>query len=116
MAKKKESSISVTSREIESAIHVVRGNRVMLDGDLARLYGVTTSALNQAVKRNLERFPADFAYQLTKVEDEDLRSQFVISKTNQGGRRYLSLSAEKVPVIGARKGTSCSTEGRSSPF
>ena len=61
----------------------------MLDRDLARLYGVTTSALNQAVKRNRKRFPADFAYQLTAEEDENLRSQNVISKSNRGGRRYL---------------------------
>jgi hypothetical protein len=89
MGKKKQSSIAVSSKEIEASIHVVRGTRVMLDKDLARLYGVTTSALNQAVKRNVERFPADFAFQLTAEEDEALRSQIVMSKTNRGGRRYL---------------------------
>ena len=89
MSKKKPSGITVSSKEIEASIQVVRGTRVMLDKDLARLYGVTTSALNQAVKRNVERFPADFAFQLTAEEEEALRSQIVMSKPNRGGRRYL---------------------------
>jgi hypothetical protein len=86
MAKKRTSGRSVSVTEIEQAIHVVRGHRVMLDSDLARLYGVTTSALNQAVKRNPERFPVDFAYQLTTQEFADLKSQIVISKMGRGGR------------------------------
>ena len=53
---------------IESLIHVIRGQQVMLDSDLARLYGVETRVLNQAVKRNIERFPDDFMFQLTKEE------------------------------------------------
>jgi hypothetical protein len=61
----------------------------MLDSDLARLYGVTTSALNQAVKRNPERFPRDFAYQLTGSEFAELKSQSVTSKTRRGGRTKL---------------------------
>jgi hypothetical protein len=87
MAKKSKSFRSVSVTEIEQAIHVVRGHRVMLDSDLARLYRVTTSALNQAVKRNPERFPGDFAYQLTTQEFADLKSQIVISKSGRGGRR-----------------------------
>ncbi len=59
----------------------------MLDSDLARFYGVTTSALNQAVKRNPERFPDDFAYRLTKQEFMDLKSQNVISKSGRGVNR-----------------------------
>ena len=62
---------------IESLIHIVRGQKVMLDSDLAMLYGVETRALNQAVKRNLRRFPDDFMFQFTKVEWDSLRSQIV---------------------------------------
>ncbi|HJN10095.1 MAG: ORF6N domain-containing protein [Pirellulaceae bacterium] len=67
----------------------MRGQRVMFDSDLARLYDVTTSALNQAVKRNSERFPDDFAFQVTKREFTGLMSQNVTSKTGRGGRRKL---------------------------
>jgi len=62
---------------IENLIHIVRGQKVMLDSDLAMLYGVETRALNQAVKRNLRRFPDDFMFQFTKVEWDSLRSQIV---------------------------------------
>ncbi len=72
---------------IQQSIFVIRGMRVMLDVDLAFLYGVETKALNQAVKRNLSRFPPDFMFQLTKDEFEDLRSQFVTF--NSLHRRYL---------------------------
>lgn len=89
MSKKKPQRDIVEPREIERAVHVVRGQRIMLDSDLARLYGVTTAALNQAVKRNTERFPDDFAYQLTEQEFSDLMSQIVISKTGRGGPRKL---------------------------
>ena len=57
---------NITIHEIERAIHVIRGQRVMLDSDLAEFYGVTTAALNQGVKRNADRFPDDFAFQLTQ--------------------------------------------------
>ncbi len=90
MAKKaKSTKQGITVHEIEQTIHVIRGQRVMLDSDLAELYGVTTAALNQAVKRNTERFPVDFAFQLTQQEVTDLISQFVTSKTGAGGRRTL---------------------------
>ena len=71
---------------IQSKIYVIRGQRVMLDVDLAAMYGVETKALNQSVKRNIERFPEDFMFQLTKGEFEILRSQIVTSKVadNQG--------------------------------
>jgi ORF6N domain len=65
---------------IESRIFMLRGQRVMLDTDLAGLYGVAVKALNQAVKRNMERFPADFMFQLSVQETESLRSQFVTLK------------------------------------
>lgn len=68
---------------IENKIHVIRGKRVMLDRDLATLYEVETKALNQAVKRNSERFPEDFMFQLTLEETDSLRSQFVTLKRGQ---------------------------------
>jgi hypothetical protein len=74
---------------IESLIYTIRGLRVMLDSDLAKIYGVTTGALNQALKRNLRRFPDDFAFQLSAQELENLISQIVISSKNYGGRRKL---------------------------
>lgn len=87
MAKKKrKSKIAISTKDIEGAIHVVRGQRVMLDADLAKLYGVTTAALNQAVTRNKQRFPEDFAFQVTQQEFTALISQNVISKTGRGGR------------------------------
>ena len=73
---------------IERAILVIRGHKVMLDADLASLYGVEAKALNQAVRRNVERFPADFMLQLTAEEADHLRSQSVTS-SSWGGRRYL---------------------------
>ena len=69
-------------------VRTVRGERVLLDADLAALYGVSTKALNQAVKRNLERFPADFMFQLSIEHWDELRSQIVTSDS-RGGTRYL---------------------------
>ena len=89
-------SLMPTER-IEQKIFVIRDEKVMLDTDLAELYGVETGALNRAVKRNIERFPEDFMFQLTSDEFDalrcqfgtsNLRSQFGISK-KKGGRRYL---------------------------
>jgi phage regulator Rha-like protein len=80
----------VTPESVERAIIVLRGRRVILDSELAALYGVTVSVFNQAVKRNMERFPADFAFQLTREEHESLRSQIVILKAGRGAhRKYL---------------------------
>ena len=70
-------------------IVLLRGQKVMLDRDLAALYGVTTKVLNQAVKRNLARFPTDFMFQLVAEEAELLRSQIVTSNPGRGGRRHL---------------------------
>ena len=80
----------LSTERIEHAIYHARGDRVLLDADLALLYGVTTRALVQAVKRNVERFPADFLFQLSSNELENLRSQSVISSAlvSWGGRRY----------------------------
>jgi hypothetical protein len=78
----------IDARNIESRIVVMRGVRVLLDHDLAELYGVSTKALNQAVARNSGRFPEDFAMRLTNSEALGLRSQIVTSN-GRGGRRYL---------------------------
>jgi len=69
------------TEKIVSRIIWIRGQKVMLDADLAELYGVTTRALNQAVKRNFERFPGDFAFQLTPSEAGNLRSQIATSRS-----------------------------------
>jgi hypothetical protein len=76
----------VPAERIERCILLIRGEKVMLDADLAQLYGVETRTLLQAVKRNADRFPPDFAFQLTPEEFDNLRSQIVIS--SWGGRRY----------------------------
>ena len=73
---------------VESRILILRHQRVILDRDLAELYGVSVRQLNQQVKRNRERFPADFMFRLTPKEDQILRSQIVISSEKHGGRRY----------------------------
>jgi hypothetical protein len=75
---------------IEDLIVLVRGHRVLLDVHLAHLYGVDVKVLNQAVKRNIERFPEDFMFRLTSEEQANLRSQIVTS-SSWGGRRYLPL-------------------------
>lgn len=74
---------------IERKIHLIRGHKVMLDSDLAELYQVPTKALNQAVRRNAERFPADFMFRLNDQELEHLKSQFVAASSGHGGRRSL---------------------------
>ena len=88
MAKKNEIAKADSTQlqpleNIENLIHVIRGKQVMLDRDLARLYGVEARALNQAVQRNIERFPEDFMFQLSKEEFENLRSQIVTSSEEE---------------------------------
>ena len=73
---------------IESKIYLIRNQRVMLDSDIAELYGVTTKRFNEQVKRNIERFPEDFMFKLTDEEYKILRSQFATSNIIHGGRRY----------------------------
>jgi|SRR5215475_2143321 len=82
---KSQSALAVS---VESRILLVRNHKVLLDADLAELYGVPVKQLNQQVKRNKERFPADFMFQLTPAEHATLRSQIVTSKPGRGGRRY----------------------------
>lgn len=80
------SHAALLPEQLQQRILLIRGHKVMLDADLAALYGVSTRTLNQAVKRNRHRFPADFMIQLTQAEAKNLRSQSVIS--SWGGRRY----------------------------
>ena len=94
MAKEKEleqvegQQLSVENK-VESLIRVNRGQQVMLDRDLAELYGVETRRLNEQVKRNIERFPEDFMFQLTPNEFDNLKSQFATSKLLQGRKLRL---------------------------
>ena len=74
---------------VEQRIHLIRAQRVVLDRDLAELYGVATHRFNEQIKRNQERFPGDFMFQLTDQEVSFLRSQNAISSLRYGGRRYL---------------------------
>ncbi|HEV2493975.1 MAG TPA: ORF6N domain-containing protein [Terriglobia bacterium] len=95
------SNLAIPPERIERRILLIRGQKVMLDADLAELYEVETKALNRAVRRNLSRFPGDFMFQLTAKEFEalrfhfgtsSLRSQIVTSKGGRGGRRYNPLA------------------------
>ncbi len=79
--------VVLSAKKIEQMIYVIRGQKVILDSDLAELYGVLTKNLNKAVKRNEDRFPGDFMFKLTEEEFQLLRFQFGTSK--QGGRRFL---------------------------
>jgi hypothetical protein len=81
---------AVPLERIAASIYVVRGHKVLLDSDLAALYGVETKVFNQAVRRNQERFPDDFMFQLTEEEATNLRSQIVTS--SWGGKRYAPLA------------------------
>lgn len=89
---KKASKPLIHSEQIESMIHVIRGRKILLDQDLAFLYGVSTGNFNKAVKRNIERFPEDFAFFLTKNEWDSLMFQIGISKVGRGGRRKLPMA------------------------
>ena len=80
--------LPVSIELVERRIYLIRGQKVMLDSDLAEIYRVETKALNQAIRRNPDRFPEEFMFQLTQEEAESLRSQFVTSNPGRGGRRY----------------------------
>ncbi len=88
--KKKVILPAISVRMIERRILLIRGEKVLVDSDLAKLYAVTTKMFNRAVKRNINRFPQDFMFQLNKVEVKNLRFQIGTSSSNYGGRRYLS--------------------------
>jgi len=84
---RKQQMAFVSTNTIADRIHIIRGHKVMLDRDLAQLYGIQTGLLNLAVKRNLLRFPSDFMFQLTSEEADSLILQFAISKGRGGSRR-----------------------------
>ncbi len=88
-----EKDIILKMSDAENVIHqrifIIRGYKVMFDKDLAELYGISTGRFNEQAKRNIERFPGDFAFQLTVEEFESLRSQFAISNVGRGGRRHV---------------------------
>ena len=100
MAKKNEiAKVDTTTiqpvEQIESLILTIRSKQVILDRDLARLYGVETGRLNEQVKRNIERFPEDFMFQLTKEEFEDWKSQFAISNGDSSRSQFATLDDEE---------------------
>jgi hypothetical protein len=82
----------VPVERIVKGIYLIRNKKVMMDRDLAELYGVDTAQLKRAVKRNIERFPSDFMFELTKQELEDWRCQFGTSKGTRMGLRYLPMA------------------------
>lgn len=86
------SKLAIPLQRVERRILLLRAQKVLLDADLAELYGVTTTAFNQAVRRNIHRFPPDFMFQLTDDETDSMRSQSAISKKGRGGRRYNPLA------------------------
>lgn len=79
----------IPTEQVEKVIVTVRGQRVLLDSDLARIYGVSTKRFNEQVRRNINRFPADFMFQITEIEVEFLKSQTATALSEWGGRRYL---------------------------
>ena len=89
--------MTIPMERVENWILSIRGHRVMLDADLAELYGVPTKRLNEAVRRNAARFPEDFMFQLTADEAEILRSQFATSN-GRGGRRYIPYAFTELGV------------------
>jgi len=102
--------------KIENVIFQIRGKKVILDADLAKLYGVSTKRLNEQIKRNIKRFPEDFMFQLTKFEflrcrfgTSNLRSQNATSK--KGGRRYLPYAFQRVEQRESHTGEHCYHEG-----
>jgi len=89
MKKQRKAETALIPQEyVESKILLMRDKKVIVDRDLATLYGVDTKVLKQAVRRNIKRFPSDFMFELTKKEFEDWRSQFVTSKSDRIGLRY----------------------------
>ena len=87
-AKKTAGAAIMPIGKIERSILLARGEKVILDADLAKLYGVATKRLNEQVRRNIDRFPDDFVFQLNRNELDNLRSQSVTSSSGYGGRRY----------------------------
>ena len=108
-----KSKAVVAAKDVAGVILILRGHRVVLDEDLARLYGVETRVLVQAVKRNPKRFPKDFMLQLNAAEWSALRSQIVISKTRRGGRRYAPYAFTEQGVAMLSSATAARPKGSS---
>ena len=85
---KSTKSLAIPDELVMSKIYIIRGQKVMLDRDLADMYGVETKVFKQAIRRNLNRFPADFMFEMTRNELENWRSQFVTSNSDKIGLRY----------------------------
>ena len=96
-----ENSIIISSERIISKIYIIRNRKIMIDRDIAELYGVPTRALNQAVKRNIKRFPADFMFQIDKKEMKNWKSQIVTSNSEKMGLRKqpLAFTEEGVAML-----------------
>lgn len=82
----KDTLVEVTEEYLKDRLYIIRGKRVMLDADLAEIYGYTTKRLNEQVKRNISKFPEDFMFQTSNEEKDDLRSQFATANTNSMSR------------------------------
>lgn len=96
---KKKADIAIPDEVVMNKIYLIRNHKVMLDIDLAELYQVETKRLNEQVKRNADRFPEDFMFQLTNEEWESLRSQIATSNQGRGGRRYAPLAFTEHGVL-----------------
>jgi ORF6N domain len=105
--RRSDSAASVPVEKIEKSILLIRGQKVMLDRDLAELYGVETRVLNQAVRRNIRRFPSDFMFQLSPAEFANWRSQIVMSKKEKMGmrRRPLVFTEQGVAMLSSVLGS-----------
>jgi hypothetical protein len=99
MSKKEIKEVSVPIEKITGKIYLIRGQKVMLDRDLAELYQVETKQLKRAVRRNIDRFPADFMFELTKAELENWRCQFGTSKSEKKRLRYSQQLTPLMPVL-----------------
>lgn len=88
---KKETELMIADEAVISKIYFIRGQKVMLDSDLAELYQVETKRLKEQVKRNISRFPEKYMFELTEKEFQSLRSQIATSKIGRGGTRYLPI-------------------------
>jgi hypothetical protein len=89
---KASKALMIPDELVMNKIYLIRGQKVMIDNDLADLYDIETKRLKEAVRRNINRFPEDFMFELTQKEYESLRSQIATSKTGRGGARYLPMA------------------------
>jgi hypothetical protein len=99
----------VSMESITDKIYLIQDKRVMLDRDLASLYGVQTKVLKQAVRRNIKRFPEDFMFELSKEDFKNWRSQFVTSNRDRMGLRYppMAFTEQGVAMLSSKRGRSC---------